>query len=81
MPPVSSIWIPGSKWAPAPDHPAGPNPAGGRARERRGGAGCRGCPDRPFSYSGITLSDEGWLKRTHADPPLCMVLGLKPTAK
>ena len=68
MPPVSSIWIPGRRWAPGPDHPAGPNPAGGRARERRGGIGRRGpgrqdagrcgCPDRPSSYSGITLSDD-----------------------
>jgi hypothetical protein len=52
-----------------------------RARECRGGTGCRspgrqragrcGRPDRPSSYSGITLSDEGGLKRTHADPPIC----------
>ncbi len=50
-------------------HPAGRNPAGGHARERRGGAGRRGpgrqgaggcgCPERPSSYSAITLSDEG----------------------
>ena len=80
MPPVSSIWIPGRRWAPAPDHPAGPNPAGGRARERRGGAGRRGCPDRPFSYSGITLSDEGGLKRTHADPPLCVAARSSPSS-
>jgi hypothetical protein len=69
MPPVSSIWIPGRRWAPAPDHPAGRNLAGGHARERRGGAGRRGpgrqgaggcgCPERPSSYSGITLSEEG----------------------
>ena len=69
MPPVSSIWIPGRRWAPAPDHPAGRNPEGGHARERCGGAGRRGpghqgaggcgCPERPSSYSGITLSDEG----------------------
>jgi hypothetical protein len=47
-----------------------------RARECRGGTGCRspgrqgagrcGRPDRPSSYSGITLSDEGGLKKTHA---------------
>ena len=47
-----------------------------RARECRGGTGCRspgrqgagrcGRPDRPSSYSGITLSDEGGLKGTHA---------------
>ncbi|SRR6266536_1882286 len=69
MPPVSSIWIPGRRWALASDHPAGRNPAGGHARERRGGAGRRGpgrqgaggcgCPERPSSCSGITLSDEG----------------------
>ena len=69
MPPVSSIWIPGRRWALAPDHPAGRNPAGGHARERRGGAGRHGpghqgagrcgCPERPSSCSGITLSDEG----------------------
>ena len=57
-----------------------------RARECRGGTGCRspgrqgagrcGCPDRPSSYSGITLSDEGGLKRTHADPPICMLAAL-----
>ena len=56
-----------------------------RARECRGGTGCRspgrqgagrcGRPDRPSSYSGITLSDEGRLKRTHADPPLCAAFG------
>ncbi len=28
MPPVSSIWIPGRRWALASDHPAGRNPAG-----------------------------------------------------
>ena len=54
-----------------------------RARECRGGTGCRspgrqgagrcGRPDRPSSYSGITLSDEGGLKRTHADPPIWAV--------
>jgi hypothetical protein len=76
MPPVPSIWIPGRRWAPAADHPAGPNPAGGPARERRGGAdrrgsgrqgagGC-GCPERPRPYSGVTLSDEGGSGRTHA---------------
>jgi len=51
-----------------------------RARECRGGTGSRGpgclgagrCgrPDRLSSYSGITLSDEGGLKRTRTDPPL-----------
>jgi len=69
MPPVSSIWIPGRRWALASDHPAGRNPAGGHARERRGGAGRHGpghqgagrcgCPERLSSCSGITLSDEG----------------------
>ena len=69
MPPVSSIWIPGRRWALALDHPAGRNPAGGHARERRGGAGRHGpghqgagrcgCPERLSSCSGITLSDEG----------------------
>jgi len=69
MPPVSSIWIPGRRWALAPDHPAGRNPAGGHARERRSragrhgpghqGAGRCGCQERPSSCSGITLSDEG----------------------
>ena len=81
MPPCPDR-IPGRRWAPAPDYPAGRNPAGGHARERRGGAGrcgpgrqgaggC-GCPERPSSYSGITLSDEGGEGRTHADPPFCI---------
>ena len=69
MPPVSSIWIPGRRWAPALGHPAGRTPAGGHARVRRGGAGRHGpgrqgaggcgCPERPSPCSGITLSDEG----------------------
>jgi hypothetical protein len=31
MPPVSSIWIPGRRWAPALGHPTVRNPAGGHA--------------------------------------------------
>ena len=61
--------IPGRRWAPTPDHPVSRNPASGHARDRHGGTGRRGpgrqgaggCgrPERPSSYSGITLSDEG----------------------
>jgi hypothetical protein len=57
-----------------------PDPAGGHARERRGGpdrhspgrqgAGGCGCPERSSSYSGSTLSDEGGSGRTRADPPM-----------
>ena len=59
---------PGSEIGTGPGSPSGPNPEGGHARERRGeaaaaaqatGAGGCGCPERPSSYSGITLSDEG----------------------
>ena len=32
-------------------------------------------PGSPSSYAGITLSDEGGLKRTHADPPICLATG------
>jgi hypothetical protein len=86
MPPVSSIWVPGRRWAPGPDHPAGPNPAGGPTRERRGGAGRRGpgrqgaggcgCPECPRPYSGVTLSDEEGSRRTRAVPPICVALGV-----
>ena len=68
MPPVSSIWIPGRRWAPALGHPTVRNPVGGHARERHGGAGRRGpdhqgaggygCPEASVLYLGITLSDE-----------------------
>ena len=61
MPPVSSIWIPGRRWAPVPGHPTVRNPVGGHAQERHGGAGRRGpdhqgagghgCPERPSSIS------------------------------
>ena len=44
-----------------------------RGRAGRQGSGRFGRPDRPSSYSGITLSDEGGLKRTHADPPFWTV--------
>jgi hypothetical protein len=81
VPPVSSIWIPVRRWAPVPGSSSGPDPAGGHARERRGGAGRHspgrqgaggcGCPERSSSYSGITLSDEGGSGRTRADPPIC----------
>jgi hypothetical protein len=76
MPPVSSIWIPGRRWAPALDHPTVRNPVGGHARERHGGAGRRGpdhqgaggygCPGASVLYLGITLSDErGEGERAH----------------
>jgi hypothetical protein len=76
MPPVSSIWIPGRRWAPAPGHPTVRNPVGGHARERHGGAGRRGpddqgaggygCPGASIFYLGITLSDErGEGERAH----------------
>ena len=76
MPPVSSIWIPGRRWAPALGHPTVRNPVGGHARERHGGA-CRrgpdhqsaggyGCPGASVLYLGITLSDErGEGERAH----------------
>ena len=68
MPPVSSIWIPVRRWAPAPGHPAGRTRQaampGNAAAEptavgpgRQGAGGC-GCPERPSPYPGITLSDE-----------------------
>jgi len=70
MPPGSSIWNPGPETGTGPrGHSAGRNPAGGHARDRRRGVGRRGpgrqgaggcgCPERPSSCSGITLSDEG----------------------
>jgi hypothetical protein len=68
MPRVSSIWIPGRRWAPAPDHPAGRNPAGCHARARRGEpaatAQAAGAPEdaaarSAYPYTGITLSNEG----------------------
>jgi hypothetical protein len=76
MPPVSSIWIPGRRWAPALGHPTVRNPVGGHARERHGGAGRRGpdhqgaggygCPRASILYLGITLSDErGEGERAH----------------
>jgi hypothetical protein len=76
MPPVSSIWIPGRRWAPALGHPTVRNPVGGHARERHGGAGRRGpdhqgaggygCPRASVLYLGITLSDErGEGERAH----------------
>ena len=76
MPPVSSIWIPGRRWAPALGHPTVRNPVGGHARERHGGAGRRspdhqgaggyGCPGASILYLGITLSDErGEGERAH----------------
>jgi hypothetical protein len=68
MPPVSSIWIPGRRWAPALGHPTVRNPVGGHARERHDGAGRRGpdhqgaggygCPGASVLYLGITLSGE-----------------------
>jgi hypothetical protein len=76
--PVSPIWSAGRRWAPVPRASSGPDPAGGHARERCGGAsrqgagGC-GCPERSSSYSGITLNDEGWPGRTRADPPFGVV--------
>jgi hypothetical protein len=58
MPQVSSIWIPGRRWAPALGHPTVRNPAGGRRRIPLPGA--------PILYSGITLSDErGEAERAH----------------
>ena len=76
MPPVSSIWIPGRRWAPAVGHPTVRNPVGGHARERHGGAGRRGpdhqgaggygCPGASILYLGITLSEErGEGERAH----------------
>ena len=76
MPPVSSIWIPGRRWAPALGHPTVRNPVGGHARERHGGArrrgpdhqgaGGYGCPGASVLYLGITLSDErGEGERAH----------------
>ena len=76
MPPVSSIWIPGPRWAPALGHPTVRNPVGGHARERHGGAGRRGpdhqsaggygCPGASVLDLGITLSDErGEGERAH----------------
>ncbi len=60
---------PGPRWALPLDHPAGPDLAGGPARERWGragrcgpgrqGEGGCGCPELPSPYSGITLSEEG----------------------
>ena len=71
---------PGPEMGTSPDHPAGPNPAGGPTRERRGGAGRRapgrqgaggcGCPECPRPYSGVTLSDEEGSRRTRAVPPI-----------
>ena len=84
MPPVSSIWIPGRRWAPALGHPTVRNPVGRHARERHGGAGRRGpdhqgaggygCPGASVLYLGITLSDErGEGERTHCRRSACRV--------
>jgi hypothetical protein len=60
---------PGPEMRTSPGSSSGPDPAGGHAGERRGGAGRHGpghqgagrcgCPERLSSCSGITLSDEG----------------------
>jgi hypothetical protein len=79
MPPVSRSGS-GPQMDASPGSSSGPEPGGpvpGKAEAEPGcrspgrqGAGRCGRPDRPSSYSGITLSDEGGLKRTHADPPM-----------
>jgi hypothetical protein len=86
MPPVPAIWIPGQGWAPAPDHPAGRNPAGAHARERRG---CRSRPSRlrppgrrRMRLPGASISlfrhhteRRGRSGRTHAVPPFWSASG------
>ena len=76
MPQVSSIWIPGRRWAPALGHPTVRNPAGGPCpgtprrsrppRPRPPGRRRIRLPGAPILYSGITLSDErGEGERAH----------------
>ena len=65
---------PGSSSGPEPGRSMPGNAEAEPAAAAQGAGRC-GRPDRPSSYSGITLSDEGGLKRTHADPPLCVAIG------
>jgi len=61
MPQVSSIWIPGRRWAPALGHPTSRPP-----RPRPPGRRRIPLPGAPILYSGITLSDErGEGERAH----------------
>jgi hypothetical protein len=87
MPPVSSIWIPGRRWAPAPGLSSGPDPG------RRPGPGTprRSRPPRlrPPGRRRMRLSVASFLFRHHAerrgrsgrtraDPPFCAGVGSMP---